>query len=209
MSASDAEQWVIGRDIIAPSRTLTKLSWLTGYDRKTSLRRDGDDALEILTDCETCRLPYRSKVAVRVTPRGCICPTGKNAMGVVPSAEDMELARLRIILERVSCQHRYALTLKQLTALLACYLNDEDRTLRTIAARLQSAKPAVSRMLDHLIEDGLIERLPDPRDRRSVLFRYTKAGEQFLLGLIVDDEEERPHCGIAPRRRRAPRGYPL
>ncbi len=112
-------------------------------------------------------------------------------MDVEASAKDAELARLRNILERVGDQHRYTLTIKQLTALLTCYLNDQDRTLRMIAARLGSAKPAVSRMLAHLIEQGLIERLADPRDRRSVLFRYTPAGQKFLRGVVAQNGDQR------------------
>ena len=88
-------------------------------------------------------------------------------------------------------QHRYALTLKQLTVLLICYLSDQDCTLRMIAVRLGSAKPAGSRMLEHLIEGGLIERLADPRDRRSVLFQYTPAGQKFLRGIVTDCDDER------------------
>jgi DNA-binding MarR family transcriptional regulator len=107
-------------------------------------------------------------------------------MGVEPNAKDAELAWLCGVLERVSEQHRYTLTLKQLTVLLICYLSDQDRTLRTIAVRLGSAKPAVSRMLEHLIEYGLIERLADPRDRRSVLFQYTPAGQKFLRGIVAE-----------------------
>lgn len=111
-------------------------------------------------------------------------------MDIEPSAKDAELGRLREILERVGDQRRYTLTLKQLTALLTCYLNDQDRTLRMIAVRLGSAKPAVSRMLTHLIEQGLIERLADPRDRRSVLFQYTPAGQKFLRGVVAEDRNE-------------------
>jgi DNA-binding MarR family transcriptional regulator len=111
-------------------------------------------------------------------------------MGAEPSAKDAELSRLCGILERVGEQHRYRLTLKQLTVLLTSYLNDQDRTLRTIAFRLRSAKPAVSRMVEHLIEQGLIERVPDPRDRRSVLFQCTPAGQKFLRGVVAKSDEE-------------------
>jgi DNA-binding MarR family transcriptional regulator len=115
----------------------------------------------------------------------------EHPMCIEPSAEDSELARLRLILERVGGQQRYALTLKQLTTLLACYETDQDRTLRMIATRIGSAKPAVSRMLEHLIDLGLIERLADPRDRRSALFQHTPAAQKFLRGIVAEAPAER------------------
>jgi DNA-binding MarR family transcriptional regulator len=35
-------------------------------------------------------------------------------------------------------------------------------------------------MLDYLVNEGLIERRVDSRDRRSVLFERTHAGKRFL-----------------------------
>jgi DNA-binding MarR family transcriptional regulator len=84
------------------------------------------------------------------------------------------------ILTRFTDQDGHSLTIRQLAVLLTCYLLDEEHTVRRLAATLRIAKPAVSRMLDHLVEEGLIERRADPRDRRSVLFERTCSGQVFL-----------------------------
>jgi DNA-binding MarR family transcriptional regulator len=96
---------------------------------------------------------------------------------------DMDLMNFYRILTRFTDQDGHSLTIRQLAVLLTCYLLDEEHTVRQLAATLHVAKPAVSRMLDHLVVEGLIERRADPRDRRSVLFERTCAGQAFLEGI--------------------------
>jgi DNA-binding MarR family transcriptional regulator len=98
-------------------------------------------------------------------------------------AKDVNLMEFYHILVRCIDRRCYALTIRQLVVLLTCYLLDEDHTVKRIAVRLRIAKPVVSRILDHLVEEGLIERRTDPRDRRSILFERTYAGKVFLDGL--------------------------
>jgi DNA-binding MarR family transcriptional regulator len=84
------------------------------------------------------------------------------------------------------------LTARQLAALLICYLEDGPHTVRGLAARLQVAKPAITRALDRLEEFQLARRLQDPRDRRSIVVARTPVGEAFmeqLRGLL--DEASR------------------
>lgn len=54
----------------------------------------------------------------------------------------------------------------------------EDNGMRmTQIAQLLSIKaPAVSAMIDHLEEVGIVERTPDPDDRRALLIRLTPKG---------------------------------
>ncbi len=49
-----------------------------------------------------------------------------------------------------------------------------------IAKRLRIEGPTLTRMLDSLEKDGMVERLPDPKDRRTKLLKATPAGEQAL-----------------------------
>lgn len=49
-----------------------------------------------------------------------------------------------------------------------------------IARRLRIEGPTMTRMLDTLEKDGLVQRLPDPNDRRSKQLRVTPAGEEAL-----------------------------
>lgn len=67
-----------------------------------------------------------------------------------------------------------------------------------IARRLRIEGPTMTRMLDTLEADGLVERLPDPSDRRTKQLRLTPAGEAALEAIftIVDELRERLLEGV-------------
>ena len=67
-----------------------------------------------------------------------------------------------------------------------------------IAKRLRIEGPTMTRMLDTLEADGLVERIADPSDRRSKHLRLTEAGEAVLEEVfgIVDDLRERLIAGL-------------
>lgn len=81
------------------------------------------------------------------------------------------------------------LTARQLGVLLICYLEDGPHTVRGLAARLNIAKPAITRALDRLEELQIARRLQDPRDRRSIIVAHTAEGEAFLehLRTLLED----------------------
>jgi MarR family transcriptional regulator for hemolysin len=49
-----------------------------------------------------------------------------------------------------------------------------------VARRLRIEGPTLTRMLDSLERDGLVERMPDPNDRRTKLLQITPQGEEVL-----------------------------
>lgn len=51
-----------------------------------------------------------------------------------------------------------------------------DTPLGDLAANLESTPRNITGLVDHLERDGLVERVPDPEDRRSVRARLTEAG---------------------------------
>jgi MarR family transcriptional regulator for hemolysin len=63
---------------------------------------------------------------------------------------------------------------------------------REIARRLSIEGPSVTRHLDHLEAEGLIERRGDPSDRRLTRVFLTDAGKERYLALcpIVHSQEE-------------------
>ena len=75
------------------------------------------------------------------------------------------------------------LTARQLGVFLTCYLDDEAQTVRGLAAKLNVARPAITRGLDRLSEFDLVRRKTDPLDRRSVLAQRTATGIGFLRDL--------------------------
>ena len=60
-----------------------------------------------------------------------------------------------------------------------------------IAKRLRIEGPTMTRMLDTLENDGLVERLPDPSDRRTKQLRLTAAGEAALEEIFAIADELR------------------
>ena len=70
-----------------------------------------------------------------------------------------------------------------LTAALSTVERHGPLTPSEVAARERIQRPTVTRVLARLEEEGLIERMPDPRDRRSSLVTATAAGRELLARL--------------------------
>jgi DNA-binding MarR family transcriptional regulator len=69
-------------------------------------------------------------------------------------------------------------TSRQITVALC--LHDGPATIRALAERMNTAKPAVTRAVDRLETDGYAERRADPDDRRSVIVKLTSKGLKFV-----------------------------
>lgn len=50
---------------------------------------------------------------------------------------------------------------------------------RDLTGRLFISQPSLSRMIERLVEEGLIERRPDPRDGRGALLALSTAGREL------------------------------
>ncbi len=73
------------------------------------------------------------------------------------------------------------LSARQFAVLLSVYLEDEEQqTVRGLAATLNVSKPAITRALDRLGELRFIQREVDRRDRRSIIVARTPAGWSYL-----------------------------
>ena len=68
----------------------------------------------------------------------------------------------------------------QLAVLLEVYLMPPPHTVRGLAAKLEVTKPVITRALDTMGEQGLVSRVRDEKDRRSVVVRRTVEGALFL-----------------------------
>ncbi|HEU4650089.1 MAG TPA: MarR family transcriptional regulator [Croceibacterium sp.] len=86
---------------------------------------------------------------------------------------------------------------------LAAIINSPSLSAQVdIAKRLRIEGPTMTRMLDTLEADGLVERLADPSDRRTKQLRLTPAGEKALeeIFAIADALRERLLEDVAPER---------
>lgn len=85
----------------------------------------------------------------------------------------------KVTLEQVREDAR-DLTLRQLAVLLEIYLVPPPHTVRGLAATLKVTKPVITRALDTLGQMGLVDRVRDDLDRRSVIVKRTVAGALYL-----------------------------
>lgn len=72
----------------------------------------------------------------------------------------------------------------RMEALAAIYASPPRSPQIEIAKRLRIEGPTLTRMLDGLEKDGLVERLADPTDRRTKLLRLTPTGEDVLATIF-------------------------
>jgi DNA-binding MarR family transcriptional regulator len=77
------------------------------------------------------------------------------------------------------------LTQRQLALLLIVYLETPPHTVRGMAARLGVTKPVITRALDSMGALSLLERQPDPADKRSILIKRTVGGANYLEALAA------------------------
>jgi len=73
---------------------------------------------------------------------------------------------------------------------LSAIMNSPDPSAQVdIANRLRIEGPTMTRMIDALSRDGLVERHPAPQDRRTKYLRLTESGEAALEEIFgVTDE---------------------
>jgi DNA-binding MarR family transcriptional regulator len=64
--------------------------------------------------------------------------------------------------------------------LLASIARLQPATLNQVAAEVGRGAPAVSRSVESLVRSGLVERTPDPDNRRRLALRLTDAGKTLL-----------------------------
>jgi len=86
---------------------------------------------------------------------------------------------------------------------LAAIINSPSLSAQVdIAKRLRIEGPTMTRMLDTLEADGLVERLPDPADRRTKQLRVTVEGERVLEEIfgIADGLRDRLLDGVPTER---------
>lgn len=55
--------------------------------------------------------------------------------------------------------------------------------LKALAEQLRIAPRSATEVVDQLEAKGLVERIPDPQDRRAVLVRLTETGQQLRSGV--------------------------
>ncbi len=73
---------------------------------------------------------------------------------------------------------KVGLSMAKQGALTELALSDEPLTLSQLAARLSCVRSNMTQLVDRLEADGLVRRLDDPSDRRSVRAELTPVGRE-------------------------------
>jgi DNA-binding MarR family transcriptional regulator len=101
-----------------------------------------------------------------------------------PGALASRFARL---IEQLGGDTAAAKAMGQQRDLLAAVDATAGGTLNQVAARVKRGAPAVSRAVDALVRAGLVDRQPDPGNRRRLQLRLTEAGRNRLTQPPVAD----------------------
>ena len=72
------------------------------------------------------------------------------------------------------------LSITQIMALRQLYYHGESCSVSDIGERLGITNAAASQLLDKLVQQGLVQRTENPRDRRSKQILITEKGEDLL-----------------------------
>ena len=89
-------------------------------------------------------------------------------------------ARFARLVEQLGGDTAAAKAMGQQRDLLEAVAASEPGTLNQVAARVSRGAPAISRAIDALVRAGLVDRQPDPDNRRRLQLRLTEAGQAQL-----------------------------
>ena len=76
------------------------------------------------------------------------------------------------------------LTARQLTAFMSIYMDDPDHSISSLADLLNIDRSAVTRIIDRLLQFGLVDREEDRENRRRTIVRRTAEGWMFFRTLM-------------------------
>ena len=97
------------------------------------------------------------------------------------SASPIRLAeRFAVLVESLGGDTDLARTTRQQRELLEAVRTHAPATLKAVAAAVGRGEPAISRAIDAQVRAGLVDRSPDPANRRRLALRLSEAGQQFL-----------------------------
>ena len=94
----------------------------------------------------------------------------------------------RIIKDFMHFMHQTGLSMPQTHALLHIYHSQNGECqLSEIGDLVDSSKPAVSQLVERLVQQGLVERTEDPQDRRKTTLRLTKKSRKLIQNAVASD----------------------
>ncbi|MGW7824361.1 MarR family winged helix-turn-helix transcriptional regulator [Streptomyces puniciscabiei] len=97
---------------------------------------------------------------------------------------------------------KHSVTVAQWNVLITVY-SGHGATIRDVARYIDIDTGAVSRLVDRLVEKGLMRRMPDPASKRSILLALTDAGQALTprLAVIADQNDAHYFDSLEPAKR--------
>lgn len=89
---------------------------------------------------------------------------------------------------RSRLRQRFATTLPRFDYLAQLERHAEGLRMNALSRYLMVTGGNVTGLTDQLVAEGLVERLPDPEDRRSLIVRLTAAGRARFLAMAAEHE---------------------
>ncbi len=89
-------------------------------------------------------------------------------------------ARFARLIEQLGGDTAAAKAMGQQRDLLAAVAKCDGGTLNQVAATVARGAPAVSRSIDAMVRAGLVDRQPDPDNRRRLQLKLTEAGREQM-----------------------------
>ena len=96
-------------------------------------------------------------------------------------------ARFARLIEQLGGDTAAAKALGQQRDLLAAVEATAGGTLNQVASRVNRGAPAISRAIDTLVRAGMVDRQPDPDNRRRLQLRLTDMGREEMNRPPVTD----------------------
>ena len=113
-------------------------------------------------------------------------------------------SRFARIVEQLGGEVGVARARGQQRALIAAVGAMEPATLNQVAGAVKRGAPAVSRAIDLLVRDGLVQRETDPGNRRRLALRLTDKGREMLSQPPAGDKTLESRLGkLGPSELRA------
>lgn len=88
--------------------------------------------------------------------------------------------------ERLRVEHNT--TLPRFDVMAALYRTDTGLKMSELSGELRVSNGNVTGIVDRLVNDGLIQRVPVPGDRRAMLVRLTDEGRSVFAGMAEAHE---------------------
>ena len=131
-----------------------------------------------------------------MAPEGAQAPAaGGDFESAVTSADRLEL---RVWLRLLTCANlierrvrrnlrdRFAVTLPRFDVLAQLERAPEGLTMGALSRRMMVSNGNVTGLVEHLVNEGLVERRANSGDRRTLVVRLTKKGADHLAAILPD-----------------------